>query len=285
MTKDITAKIEALLPGLSKGQKRIADAILKSYDRAAYMTAAKLGEMVGVSESTVVRFAIELGYSGYPEMQKAVQELVRAKLTPNQRIEVTNLRFGEGDLLDNILYADMNKIKYTLENIDREAFCSAVDDLLSAKNIYIVGVRSSASLASFFHFNLSLIFDNVKFVQPTSSSEVFEQLLNVGKGDVVVAISFPRYSTKIVNAVRYANSCGASVIAFTDSALSPIAAEATHLLTAQSDMASFVDSLVAPLSIINALLVAITKKEEMKIKERFERLERAWDEYNVYAKQ
>ncbi len=285
MKKDITSIIESMLPKLSKGQKRIANAILKNYDRAAYMTAAKLGELVGVSESTVVRFAIELGYNGYPEMQKAVQELVRTKLTPNQRIEVTNLRYGEGDLLDNILYADMNKIKYTLENINREAFHSAVDDLLGAKNIYIVGVRSSASLASFFHFNLSLIFDNVKFVQPTSSSEVFEQLLNVGKGDVVVAISFPRYSTKIVNAVRYASKCGASVIALTDSALSPIATEATYLLTAQSDMASFVDSLVAPLSIINALLVAITKKEETKIKERFERLEHAWDEYNVYAKQ
>jgi DNA-binding MurR/RpiR family transcriptional regulator len=249
------------------------------------LSAAKLGELCGVSESTVVRFAIELGYNGYPEMQKAVQELVRTKLTPNQRIEVTNLRYGDGDLLDNILYADINKIKYTLENINREAFHSAVDDLLGAKNIYIVGVRSSASLASFLHFNLSLIFDNVKFVQPTSSSEVFEQLLNVGKGDVVIAISFPRYSTKIVNAVRYANQCGASVIALTDSTLSPIANEATYLLTAQSDMASFVDSLVAPLSIINALLVAITKKEEERVKERFERLENVWDEYNVYAKQ
>ncbi len=285
MTNDISAKIEAMIPSFSKGQKRIAEAILKNYDRAAYMTAAKLGEMVGVSESTVVRFAIELGFDGYPELQKAVQELVRAKLTPNQRIEVTNLRMGNSDLLESVLCSDISKLKYTLENIDHAAFDGAVNDLLRAKTIYIIGVRSSASLASFLNFNLSLIMDNVKFVQPTSSSEVFEQLLDIGENDAIVAISFPRYSSKIVHAVHYAQSRGATVIALTDSAASPIASDATHVLTAQSDMVSFVDSLVAPLSIINAILVAVTKKRQAEVKERFDRLERVWDEYEIYAKQ
>lgn len=285
MSKDLSVRIEERMPGFSKGQRRIAEAIIKNYDRAAYMTAAKLGEMVGVSESTVVRFAIFLGFRGYPELQKAIQELVRAKLTPNQRIEVTNLRFAGGDILDNVLMADINKIKYTLENIDRAAFNKAVEALHTAKNIYIVGVRSSASLASFFNFNLGLILDNVKFVQPTSSSEVFEQLLDIGSGDAMLAISFPRYSAKMVNAVRYANRSGATVIALTDSALSPIATDSACVLTAQSDMASFVDSLVAPLSIINALLVALTNKRESEVKARFDKLERVWSEYEVYAKQ
>lgn len=285
MTNDIAQKIEAVMPSMSKGQKRIADAILKNYDKAAYMTAAKLGEMVGVSESTVVRFAIELGFEGYPELQKAVQELVRAKLTPNQRIEVTNLRIGDGDVLDNVLFSDISKIKYTLEHMDRAAFSQAIDAILQARHIYIIGARSSASLATFLNFNLSLIFENVKLVQPTSTSEVFEQLLDIGETDLMIAMSFPRYSTKIVNAVRYAASRGASVIALTDSTLSPIAQDATYVLPAQSDMASFVDSLVAPLSIVNAILVAVTQKRQTEVKERFDRLERVWDEYEVYAKQ
>ena len=285
MTNDIAQKIEAVMPSMSKGQKRIADAILNNYDKAAYMTAAKLGEMVGVSESTVVRFAIELGFEGYPELQKAVQELVRAKLTPNQRIEVTNLRIGDGDVLDNVLFSDISKIKYTLEPMDRAAFSQAIDAILQARHIYIIGALSSASLATFLNFNLSLIFENVKLVQPTSTSEVFEQLLDIGETDLMIAMSFPRYSTKIVNAVRYAASRGASVIALTDSTLSPIAQDATYVLPAQSDMASFVDSLVAPLSIVNAILVAVTQKRQTEVKERFDRLERVWDEYEVYAKQ
>ncbi len=285
MANDIAQKIAETSSHFSKGQRKIAEAILNNYDKAAYMTAAKLGEMVGVSESTVVRFAIELGYVGYPELQKAIQELVRAKLTPNQRIEVTNSRIGDGDVLDSVLYSDISKIKYTLEHIDRAVFHDAIRDILSAKHIYIIGARSSASLASFLNFNLSLVFDNVKLVQPTSTSEVFEQMLDIDEGDVIIAISFPRYSTKIINAVRYAKSRGASVIALTDSLLSPIAGEATHVLAAQSDMASFVDSLVAPLSIINAILVAIAKERQSELHERFDRLERVWDEYDVYAKQ
>ncbi len=284
MENNISKKIAELMPTFSKGQKRIADAILYEYDKTAFMTAAKLGVFVGVSESTVVRFANELGFDGYPEFQRAVQELVRAKLTPNQRIELTDSRIGGGDILEKVMFSDIEKIKYTYENIDRKAFSDAVDAILNAKNIYITGVRSSASLASFLNFNLSMIFDNIKFVQPTSSSEVFEQILNIGSSDVMIAISFPRYSTKIINAVRFAHQNGANVIALTDSAISPLAEHATCLLTAQSDMASFVDSLVAPLSIINAIIVAVTQRKKKEVTERFDKLERIWDEYDVYAK-
>lgn len=284
MSNDLSARIEGLMPSLSKGQRRIANAILNNYDKTAYMTAAKLGAMVDVSESTVVRFANELGFQGYPELQRAIQDLVRAKLTHNQRIEVSNLRLGDGDVLEKTLCSDINKIRYTLEHIDRNAFEAAVDAIVKAKNIYVLGVRSSASLASFLNFNLSLIFNNVKLVQPSSSSEVFEQILEIGKDDVLFAISFPRYSTKIVNAVKYARAENATVISLTDSSVSPIAEHASCLLTAQSDMASFVDSLVAPLSILNAIIVAVTKQCEAEVTKRFDRLESIWDEYEVYAK-
>ncbi len=284
MTKSITAEISERLSSFSKGQRRIADAILNSYEKVAYMTAAKLGEFCEVSESTVVRFANELGYAGYPEMQRAVLELVRTKLTPNQRIEVTNRRFGDRDVLDNVLVADAERIKYTLEHIDKDTFKNAVDSLLNAKNIYIFGARSSASLAYFLSYNLELIFDHIKFLQPSSAAEVFEQILTIEKGDVLFAISFPRYSKKVVDAVRYAQKQGATVIALTDSPISPLSEYADHLLTAQSDMASFVDSLVAPLSILNATLAAIAKERQSEITQRFDKLERIWDEYEVYDK-
>ena len=284
MSRDISVLIRNGMPGFSKGKRRIADAILHSYDRAAYMTASRLAEMVGVSESTVVRFANELGFDGYPEFQRAVQELVKTKLTPNQRIDITEQRIGEANPIEKVMHLDIEKIRYTLESIDRETFSAAVDAIVSARNIYIFGVRSSASLAGFLNFNLNMIFDNVRLVQPTSSSDVFEQILGISEKDVLIAISFPRYSTKVVNAVKYASDRNASVIALTDSTLSPIAEHATYLLTAQSDMASFVDSLVAPLSIINSILVAITQKKRDAVKERFEHLEQVWDEYDVYTK-
>lgn len=284
MAKNISALIQAGMPSFSKGKRRIAAAILNDYDKAAYMTASKLGEMVGVSESTVVRFANELGFEGYPEFQHAVQELVKSKLTPNQRIEITEQRIGAGNLIEKVMLSDMEKIRYTLDNIDRSAFSAAVDTIIEAKTIYIFGVRSSASLAAFLNFNLNMIFDNVRLVQPTSSSEVFEQTFGIDENDVMIAISFPRYSTKVVNAVKFARARNASVIALTDSAISPLAEHANYLLTAQSDMASFVDSLVAPLSIINAIMVAITQRRREELKERFDRLERVWDEYDVYAK-
>lgn len=284
MKKDLAALIESEMPNLSKGKKRIAQTILSDYDKVAYMTAAKLSEMVGVSESTVVRFAIDLGFDGYPEFQHAVQELVRAKLTPNQRIRISEERLGGANPIENVMMTDAEKIKYTMHSIDRAAFSSAVDAIVSAENVYIFGVRSSAFLAGFFNYNLSMIQDNVRLIQPTSSSEVFEQILGIGKRDVLIAISFPRYSAKIINALKYARARDAIVIALTDSVQSPLAEHANFLLTAQSDMASFVDSLVAPLSIIDALLVAVTQRRGNEVRERFDRLERVWDEYDVYTK-
>lgn len=284
MPNDICELIRQKLPTFSKSQKRIAEAILSNYEQTAFMTAAKLGQMVGVSESTVVRFATELGFAGYPEFQRAVRDLIRAKLTPVQRISITNARLGNGDLLTNVMNSDVNKIRQSLESIDREAFEKAVSHLLGAKRIFIIGVRSSFALASFLSFNLSMIMDNVHMIQPTSTSEVFEQILDISAGDVIFAISFPRYSTKIVKAVRYAKANKAKIVVLTDSQLSPIAEYADCLLTAESDMVSFVDSLIAPLSIINAILAAITLRRPEEIQARFERLETIWDQYDIYAK-
>lgn len=268
----------------SKGQKQISSFILGHYDKAAYMTAAKLGALVGVSESTVVRFANELGFAGYPELQHSLQEMIRSKLTTIQRIEITNDRIGESDLLEKVLNSDIEKIKHTLEEIDRTSFENAVDDLIGAQMIYIIGMRSSSSLASFMYHYLNLVFPHVRLVRTTSGSEIFEQLLRINDKDVIIGISFPRYSKRIINALGYAKKQGAKVISITDSAASPIAANADDLLLAKSDMASFVDSLVAPLSIINALIVAIGRKKQDEIAETFGKLERIWDEYDVYEK-
>jgi DNA-binding MurR/RpiR family transcriptional regulator len=284
MPNDICELIRQKLPTFSKSQKRIAEAILSNYEQTAFMTAAKLGQMVGVSESTVVRFATELGFAGYPEFQRAVRDLIRVKLTPVQRISITNARLGNGDLLTNVMNSDVNKIRQSLESIDREAFEKAVSHLLGAKRVFIIGVRSSFALASFLSFNLSMIMDNVHMIQPTSTSEVFEQILDISAGDVIFAISFPRYSIKIVKAVRYAKANKAKIVVLTDSQLSPIAEYADCLLTAESDMGSLVDSLIAPLSIINAILAAITLRRPEEIQARFERLETIWDQYDIYAK-
>ncbi len=284
MNKDVLEQIKQDYGVYSKGQKLIASYILENYDKAAYMTAAKMGALVGVSESTVVRFAGELGYNGYPEFQRSLQEVIRSKLTSVQRIQVTNSRIGDGDVLESVLGGDAEKIRRTLERVDRIAFNEAVSRIVSAKNIYIIGVRSSSSLAGFLNFNLRLIFSNVHLVQTTSGSEMFEQIMHMGEGDVMIAISFPRYSKRIINAVEYARSVGADVIALTDSTSSPIAGFADQLLTAQSDMASFVDSLVAPLSIINAMIVGVSRVKGEEISRQLEKLEGIWDEYEVYDK-
>ncbi|MBQ2708783.1 MAG: MurR/RpiR family transcriptional regulator [Clostridia bacterium] len=283
-TPDLLTQIEQRMPKFSKGQKQIAAYILAHYDKAAYMTAAKLGALVGVSESTVVRFALELGLDGYPELQHSLQELIRTRLTALQRIEITNDRIGDADLLEKVLVSDIDKIKRTLEEIDRTSFNDAVDALIGAKMIYIIGMRSSSSLANFLYFYLNLIFPHVRLVRTTSGSEIFEQILRISEEDAIVGISFPRYSKRIINAMEYAKSQGAHVIALTDSASSPIAAHADDVLLAKSDMASFVDSLVAPLSIINALIVAIGKKKQDEVAATFEKLENIWDEYEVYEK-
>ena len=284
MAADISERIRTIYSTLSKGQKKIANAVLNDYDKVAYLTAAKLGTLVGVSESTVVRFADELGFEGYSQFQLAVQELVRIKLTPNQRIEITKQRIGRGDVIDNVMESDINKIKHTLERLDRKAFINAVDSIISARTIYITGARSSEPIARHLSYNLSLIFDNVKFIVPTSSSEVFEQMYSIGEEDVVIAFSFPRYSSKMINGIKFAKQKNAKVVVFTDSDVSPLVEYADCVLIAQSDMASFMDSLVAPLSIINAIIIEITARREKEITERFDALEKLWDEYEVYAK-
>ncbi len=284
MTSDILTLIQSGMPRFSKGQKLIANYILSSYDKAAFMTASKLGKTVNVSESTVVRFAVELGYDGYPAMQKALQEMIRNKLTSVQRIEVANNRFGNHEILSMVLQSDIEKIRSTMEEIDKSAFQNAVDDILKARNIYILGVRSSASIATFLSFYFNLMFDNVKHIHTSSNAEMFEQMVRISEEDVVIGISFPRYSSRTVKAMKFAYDRGATVIALTDSRSAPIAQNATHTLIAMSDMVSLVDSLVAPLSVVNALIVACSYKKEAEISATFSDLETIWDEYGVYEK-
>lgn len=281
---DLITKIQSELPGFSKGQKQIARFILEHYDKAAFMTASRLGVTVGVSESTVVRFATELGYDGYPHLQRALQEMIRNKLTSVQRMEVAGDRMGGRDVLQTVLHADTDMIRVTLDEIDRDAFQGAVDALMGVKRIYILGVRSSSALASFLGFYFNLLFENVTLVHTNSVSEIFEQVLRVGPGDVLFGISFPRYSKRTLSAMKYARDRGARVIALTDSQLSPLARVADHVLLARSDMASFVDSLVAPLSVINALIVAVGMSRRDEIEQTFNKLERIWEEYDVYEK-
>ncbi|MCX7923283.1 MAG: MurR/RpiR family transcriptional regulator [Clostridia bacterium] len=281
---DLIQKIQENLGEFSKGQKLIANYIINHYDKAAFMTAARLGEIVGVSESTVVRFAIELGFDGYPKLQKVLQELIKSKLTAVQRIEVSSNRINEDNILKSVLQSDMEKIKISLEEIDHNSFDEIVECILKAKKIFILGVRSSAPLAHFLGFYFNLIFDNVRLVHTTSVSEMFEQIIRVSEGDVVIGISFPRYSKRTIKAMQFVKSQGAKVIAITDSNESPVALHADHSLIARSDMASFVDSLVAPLSVINALIVAIGMRRKEHVFETFGKLEKIWDEYQVYEK-
>ena len=284
MKSDLLKNMELRFSELSKGQKNIARYLMEHYEKAAYMTAAKLGAVVGVSESTVVRFAIELGFDGYPELQRALQELVRTRLTSFERIEVSDALIGDKDILGQVLLSDVEKLKQTLDSVDREAFNEAIDRIISAKRIYILGVRSSASLAGFLHYQLQMAFDNLTLVQTTSGNEMLEQIMRIGEDDVMIAISFPRYSKRIIKAVDFACSKGANVIALTDRPESPIAERANQLLAASSDMASFVDSLVAPLSIINAIIVAVARKKKEELTTRLRTLEQIWDEYDVYEK-
>lgn len=284
MNHDVLSVIQSQMPDFSKGQKRIGSFILENYDKAAFMTASRLGRTVAVSESTVVRFAAELGYDGYPAMQKALQEMIRSKLTAVQRIEVTNDRIAGHDLLPMVLQSDMEKLRMTLEEISREDFESAVDAIVSARRIYILGVRSANALSSFLAFYFNLLFEDVHHVQTSLASEMFEQMLRVEPGDVVIGISFPRYSTRTVRAMEFARDQGATVIALTDSEVSPLAEIAAYKLLAKSDMASFVDSLVAPLSVVNALIVAVGRKKNEETSAIFRKLERIWDEYQVYEK-
>lgn len=284
MSKDVLSRIENQMGTFSKGQRLIANFILNSYDKAAFMTANKLGNTVKVSESTVVRFATELGYDGYPAMQKALRDIVRNKLTAIQRIEVANDRMGDQDVLSMVMHADAENIRATMEGVDRTSFEQAVSSVLKARKVYIIGVRSASALADFLGYYFNMMLEDVIVVRINSFSEVFEQILRVGERDVVIGISFPRYSKRTVKAMGYAKDQGATTIAITDSDVSPLNEIADHTLMANSDMASFVDSLVAPLSLVNALIVAVSRKKNEELSGTFVKLEQVWDEYQVYQK-
>ena len=279
---DVLIRIHDGYPKMSKGQKLLADYITDHYDKAVYLTASKLGSVVGVSESTVVRFAGELGYDGYPGLQRALEDMIRTRLTALQRMEVTHSRMDEDNVLPSILQSDIENIKETMNVVEEEAFKEALELILKAKTIYILGVRSSGPLASFLAYYMNLIFDNVKLIQTNSISETFEQMLKIGPEDVMIGISFPRYSKRTVKAMDFAKSREASVIAITDSHHSPIAASADCVLKAHGNMVSFVDSMVGPLSLLNALVVALSMSRQDEVKQNLESLENIWKEYDVY---
>lgn len=285
MSYDFLAILQEKEPTFSKGQRRISRYITESYDKAAFMTANCLGKTVGVSESTVVRFAVDLGFDGYPSMQKAMQEMVLNRLTAVQRIEVASNRFGDQDVVSMVLHSDMEKLRQTGEMLDREEFKAAVNAILKAKRVYILGVRSVAPLANFLGYYLNYMFNNVHVISGVGAGEMFEKIVGVNSEDVVVAFSFPRYSSSTTKGAKYCRTTGATVIGITDSRLSPLGSNSDHVLVAKSDMVSLVDSLVAPLSIVNALIVAVASKREKELSQTFANLEHIWDEYGVYEKQ
>ncbi len=278
---DLLTRLKQEYPRLSKGQKQIATYILDNYDKAAFITASKMGRMVGVSESTVVRFAYVMGYDGYPELQRSLQELIRTKLTAMQRIQLTG-DMEQDDVLRSVLKADMNNIRATIDALDNEAFGDAVETILQAKSVYIVGMRSALPLAQFLSYYLNFVCDNVVFING-SFSDALEQMIRIGENDACVAISFPRYSSRTVECMEFAKKRGAKTVAITDSVASPLVRLADCALTARSDMASFADSLVAPLSLINAIIVAVSLANKDALMERFSQLEKIWGNQNVYV--
>ncbi len=284
MNEDIFSLLQTKSPDFSKGQRAIARFITESYDKAAFMTASRLGKTVGVSESTVVRFAVELGYDGYPSMQKAMQEMVLNRLTNVQRIGVANDRIGDQDVVSMVLHSDADKLRQTADTVDRKDFRAAVSSILKAKRIYVLGVRSASALANFLGYYLNYMFDNVHIITTSGTGEMFEKLVGIDADDAVIAFSFPRYSTSTIKGVQYCRSVGAKVIGLTNSNLSPLAESCDHVLVAKSDMVSLVDSLVAPLSVVNALIVALAAGREQTLAKTFDTLERVWEEYNVYEK-
>ena len=276
--------IESNMSTFSKGQKRIANYILQNSDKAAFMTASKLGKLSGVSESTVVRFASELGYDGYPSMQRALQEMIRSRLTSTQRIQAADDQFGGQDVLTAVIQSDMDKLRMVSDEAARTEFSKAVDVILGARHIYILGTRSSYFVAGYLNFYLHLLTGNVTLVQSNAAGEIFEQLLRIGPGDVMIAISFPRYSKVTMNTVKFAQDRGATIVAVTDNELSPVYQMADAALLAPSEMISFVDSMVAPLSLINALLIAVGRRMGTDVARTFADLEDIWNKYGVFGK-
>ena len=285
MRQDILSVLKTQEHTFSKGQRRIARYIRESYDKAAFMTANRLGKTVGISESTVVRFAVELGFDGYPGMQKALQEMVVNRLTSVQRIEVTNDRIGDQNVLSMVLQSDMEKLRQTAETVDQTAFDAAVKAVLGAERVFILGVRSAAPLANFLGYYLNYMFHNVHILTVSGASEMFEQIVGINAKDAVIAFSFPRYSATTFKAAQYCRSTGATVIGVTDTNLSPLGECSDHVLIAKSDMVSLVDSLVAPMSVVNALIVAIAAQKEKELSTTFQELEHIWEEYHIYEKQ
>lgn len=284
MAKNILHTIESGMNGFSKGQKRIAGYILENYDKAAFMTASKLGKLVGVSESTVVRFASELGYDGYPSMQRALQEMIRSRLTSTQRIQAAGDRLSGQDVLGAVLQSDIDKLREVVTEADRAEFNHVVERVMQAQHIYILGVRSSSFVAGYLNFYMHLLFENTTLVQSNAAGEIFEQLFRIGPGDVMIAISFPRYSKVTMNTVKFAQDRGATIIAVTDNELSPVYQMSDAALLAPCEMISFVDSMVAPLSLLNALLVALAYRLGTDVSATFSELEDIWNEYGVFGK-
>ncbi len=282
MSQNIINHIIEKYDKLSKSHKAIARFVIENYDKAAYMNVEQLSQITGVSEATVVRFSAEMGYEKYQKFQHAVWEYAKSKLTSVQRMDLTYARLNTENILNDVLNSDIDKIRTTLSSIDQEEFEKIVDIIFKAKRIYIIGLRSASYLAGLLGFYLNLVFDKVTVVSSISASEIFEQLFRVGPEDVVIGISFPRYSKRTISALRYAKSKGVTVIGITDGVLSPIKVNADYSLLARSDAESFVDSLVAPLSVINALIVALALKNKDEICQNFELLEHIWHEYDVY---
>lgn len=282
-SKYLISHIQSQYTRFSKGQKLIAQYILKNYDKVAFMTACKLGETVGVSESTVVRFANALGYSGYPKLQDALQELIKNKLTTVQRVDMIKEFNDDSAILKKIVKSDMENIKDTLDEIDEKAFEEAANRILKAKRIYILGMRSSFTIAQYLGFYLGIILDSVHVIR-TDMGDAFEQVVKINEDDVLIAVSFPRYSKKSYQIVSYAKEKGAHIVSLTDSTFAPVASFTDNLLLVKSNMVSFVDSLVPALSIANALIVSVGMKEKEDIKQYFDDLEAIWEKYSVYDK-
>lgn len=282
MEKDLLAILSEGSRKFSKGQRIIAKYILNNYDKAAFMTAGRLGKIVGVSESTVVRFASELGYDGYPSMRKALQEMIRNRLTSVQRIEVAKDMIDDTDIVRSVINSDIQNLQATLELLEEKSFNASIDAIIEAKNIYIVGMRTSTSLATLLGLYLNLLRNNVNVIHDVGASEIYEQIIRIGEGDLFIGISFPRYSSHTVDAMQFAKKMGAKSIAITDSAASPFEGIADLSLHAKSDMVSFLDSLVAPMSLINAIIVAVGIRNKENVSQTFERLERIWQEHDVY---
>ena len=280
--QDVITRINARYTSMSKSHKTIAGYIKEHYEQAVFMTAAKLGEELGISESTVVRFASGIGYDGYPEFQKALENWVKDKLSAVQKIGVKYGHSSQSEILSSVLTADTEKIQDTIANLDANAFEMAVSAILEAENVYVIGLRSCAPLADFLHFYLNMVRGNVRLLNTTSVSETFEQMIRIDEKDVIIGISFPRYSMRTLKALEFANDRNAKVISITDTIHSPMCLYSSMNLLARSDMVSIVDSLVAPLSVINAVVVALCLKRPTEVKRNLEMLESAWNNYQVY---